>query len=56
MSYYSGKSDIAAIAYFSVTSVSARSSLTLETSGAGAAVTVGSARVIPDTNDTEQGF
>jgi hypothetical protein len=33
-------------------SVSARSSLTLETSGAGAAVTVGSVRVIPDTNTT----
>jgi hypothetical protein len=33
-------------------SVSARSSLTLETSGAGAAVTVGSVRVIPDANTT----
>ena len=33
-------------------SVSARSSSTFETSGAGAAVTVGSVRVIPDTNDT----
>jgi len=33
-------------------SVSARSSSTFETSGAGAAVTVGSVRVIPDTNTT----
>jgi hypothetical protein len=33
-------------------SVSARSSSTFETSGAGAAVTVGSVRVIPDTNST----